>query len=87
MNPRIKPGWILSLLVLILTALACNWTDLVPPAAPEIEPSPLPTFAIPTLTPIPTETQLPTPTSTPGAPIALPKTLGVNCRYGPGQGW
>ena len=87
MKPGIRTGWILSLIALILTALACNWADLVPPAAPVIEPSPLPTFAIPTLTPIPTETALPTPTSTPGAPIALPKALGVNCRYGPGQGW
>lgn len=76
-----------ALLVLLLAALACNWPDLLPPAAPVIEPSPLPTFAISTLTPVPTETLLPTPTSTPDAPIAWPKTLGVNCRYGPGKEW
>ena len=76
-----------ALLVLLLAALACTWSDFVPPAAPEIEPSPLPTFAISTLTAVPTGTPLPTPTSTPAAPIAWPKGLGVNCRYGPGKEW
>ena len=82
-----KPRWILSLLALALVTLACTWSDFVPPSAPVIEPSPLPTFAISTLTPIPTETHLPTPTSTPDAPIAWPKDQGVNCRFGPGQEW
>lgn len=82
-----KPRWILPLLALILAMLACNWSEVAPPAAPVIEPSPLPTFSIPSLTPTPTETPLPTPTSTPDAPIARPKNLGVNCRYGPGQNW
>jgi hypothetical protein len=76
-----------ALLALALAALACNWSDLVPPAAPVIEPSPLPTFAIPSLTPTPTETPLPTLTPTPDVPIAWPKSLGVNCRYGPGKEW
>jgi hypothetical protein len=87
MKPTPKYTWTLSLLALILAALACNWSDIAPPAAPVIEPSPLPTFAIPTLTSVPTETPLPTPTSTPDVPIAWPKDLGVNCRYGPGQEW
>jgi len=82
-----KPQWTLPLLALILAALACNWSDVAPPAAPVIEPSPLPTFAISTLTPVPTETPLPTPTSTPDAPLAWPKELGANCRYGPGESW
>jgi uncharacterized protein YraI len=82
-----KPGWTLPLLALFLAALACNWSEVAPPPAPVIEPSPLPTFAISTLTPVPTETPLPTPTSTPDAPIAWPKDLGINCRYGPGQEW
>ena len=82
-----KTRWILPLLTLILATLSCNWSEVAPPAAPVIEPSPLPTFAIPTLTPTPTETPLPTLTSTPDAPIAWPKTLGVNCRYGPGKEW
>jgi hypothetical protein len=82
-----KPGWTLPLFALILAALACNWSEIAPPAAPVIEPSPLPTFAIPTLTPTPTETPLPTPTSTPDAPVAWPRSLGANCRYGPGQEW
>ena len=81
------PKHIFAVLALVLTALACNWSDIAPPAAPVIEPSPLPTFAISTLTPIPTETPLPEPTSTPNVPIAWPKDLGVNCRYGPGEKW
>ncbi|MGD8404688.1 MAG: hypothetical protein PVJ21_13575 [Anaerolineales bacterium] len=82
-----KTRWILPYLTLILAALACNWSEVAPPAAPVIEPSPLPTFAISTLTSTPTETPLPTVTSTPDAPIAWPKDLGVNCRYGPGKEW
>jgi hypothetical protein len=82
-----KPGTLFSLLALLLAALACNWTEVAPPPAPVIEPSPLPTFAISTLTPVPTETPLPTPTSTPDAPVAWPKSEGINCRYGPGQEW
>jgi len=76
-----------ALLALILATIACNWSDFVPPAAPVIEPSPLPTFAIPTITSTPTEIPSPTPTSTPEVPIAWAGALGVNCRYGPGQGW
>jgi uncharacterized protein YraI len=87
MKPAIKFEWPLSLLALILAALACNWSEIAPPPAPVIEPSPLPTFAISTLTPVPTETPLPTPTSTPDAPVAWPKNQGINCRYGPGQEW
>jgi hypothetical protein len=87
MKPIKKFGWNLSLLALILAALACNWSEVAPLPALEIEPSPLPTFAISTLTPVPTETPLPTPTSTPDAPIAWPKSQGVNCRYGPGLEW
>jgi hypothetical protein len=87
MKPAMKFGWTLPLLALILAMLACNWSEVAPPPAPVIEPSPLPTFAISTLTPIPTETPLPTPTSTPDAPVAWPRSLGVNCRYGPGQEW
>lgn len=76
-----------SIIALMLAALACNWSDVVPLAAPVIEPSQLPTFAISTLTAVPTETPLPTPTSTPDVPVAWPKDLGVNCRYGPGEEW
>jgi len=87
MKPAPKYTWTLPLLALILAALACNWSNVAPPAAPVIEPSSLPTFAISTLTPVPTETPLPTVTSTPDMPIAWPKDQGVNCRYGPGQAW
>ena len=81
------PKQFYAILALILAALACNWADIVPPAAPVIEPSPLPTFAIPSVTPTITETPLPTPTSTPEVPIARIGALGVNCRYGPGKDW
>lgn len=81
------PKHLLSIMVLVLAVLACAWTDIAPPSAPVIEPSPLPTFAISTLTPVSTETPLPTPTSTPGVPVAWPKDQGVNCRYGPGKEW
>ena len=82
-----KTRWMLPFLILILAALACNWSEVAPPAAPVIEPSPLPTFAISTLTSTPTETPLPTLTSTPDFPLAWPKDQGVNCRYGPGKEW
>lgn len=78
---------IFALMALVLVGLACNWADIVPPAAPVIEPTPLPTFGISTLTPLPTETAPPSATSTPDTPIAWPKDLGVNCRYGPGEEW
>jgi len=81
------PKYLLAVFTVILASLACSWTDVAPPPAPVIEPSPLPTFAISTLTPIPTETPLPTPTSTPDVPVAWPKELGINCRYGPGEEW
>lgn len=81
------PKRFFALFTLVIAALACNWSDIAPPAAPVIEPSPLPTFAISTLTAFPTETSTPAPTSTPDAPVAWPKNLGVNCRYGPGEEW
>jgi hypothetical protein len=41
---------------------------------------------LPTLAP-PTDTPMPTLTPTPTIPIAWPKDLPVNCRFGPGLGW
>lgn len=81
------PKRFIATLALLLVVQACNWADVMPLSAPVIEPSPLPTFAIPTRTPQPTETPLPTLTPTPDVPIAWPKDLGVNCRYGPGKEW
>ena len=73
--------------VLLLGLLACNWPEFLPPPAPEIEPTALATFVVPSDTPIPSATPLPTATPTPGVPIAWPKDLAVNCRSGPGTGW
>jgi acyl-coenzyme A thioesterase PaaI-like protein len=78
---------LLAGLALLLGSLACNWPDLLPPPAPEIQPTVLPTFIVPSDTPIPSATPLPTVTPTPGVPIAWPKDLGVNCRSGPGIEW
>lgn len=74
-------------LVLILLMLACSLSDYIPAPAPVIEPTALPTFGIPSETPVPTQTSLPTATPTPTTPVAYPKELGVNCRYGPGEEW
>lgn len=78
---------IFPFLALLLTGWACSLTDYLPEPAPIIEPSPLPTFAVPTETPLPTETSQPTVTPTPEKPIAWPKELGAHCRYGPGKEW
>lgn len=81
------PKHLIAILALIFATLACNWSEIAPLPAPVIEPSPLPTFAISTLTPVPSDTPQPTPTTTPNIPIAWPKDLGANCRYGPGKEW
>jgi hypothetical protein len=60
-----------------------------PTPEPSVEPSatpPLPTET-PTQTPQPTDTPPPTFTSTPTIPIAFPRDVAVNCRFGPGTGW
>jgi hypothetical protein len=72
---------------LALAILACNWPDFLPPPAPEIAPTVLPTFVVPSDTLVPSATPLPTITLTPAVPIAWPKDLGVNCRFGPGKDW
>lgn len=61
----------------------------VPPPAPTAVNSPIPPTAtpIPSATPPPTDTPPPTLTSTPTIPIAWPKDVGVNCRYGPSVDW
>ena len=74
-------------LVLVLSILACNWPELLPPAAPEIRPTVLPTFVVPSDTPVPSATLPPTASPTPGVPIAWPKDKAVNCRFGPGTEW
>lgn len=78
---------LLAALLLGLAALACSWPDLLPPAAPEIEPTALPTFAIPTWTLAPSATAPPTASPTPSVPVARARDLGANCRYGPGTEW
>lgn len=80
--------------ILALLVQACNLPSNVqatetPTPEPIVEPSatqPLPTD-LPTETPLPTDTPLPTLTFTPSVPIAFPKDVAVNCRYGPGVAW
>ncbi|MDK1080300.1 MAG: hypothetical protein QGD88_02375 [Anaerolineae bacterium] len=81
------PKWILATPALLLGMLACSLSDFAPLPPPEIEPSALPTFGIPSELSAPTETPLPGATSTPDVPVAWPKELGVHCRYGPGVKW
>ena len=78
----------------MLVLQACNLPSNVPVTeTPTLEftavPSatqPLPTD-VPTQTPLPTDTPPPTLTSTPTIPIAFPKDVAVNCRFGPGTAW
>jgi hypothetical protein len=78
-------NWTASLL-LVFTILACNL-----PSA--VTPTPTPTSALPSATPtasttpVFTATPLPSATSTPTVPIAWPKDVPVNCRFGPGTDW
>jgi hypothetical protein len=82
-----KTKLIPAALTLVLAIVACNWPDFLPPPAPEIEPTVLPTFVVPSDTLVPSATPLPTMTLTPSVPIAWPRDLGVNCRFGPGKEW
>ena len=81
-------------IVLAFLVQACNLPSSAPGTetpTPEasVEPSatqPLPTD-LPTETPLPTSTPPPTLTSTPSIPIAFPRDVAVNCRFGPGTVW
>lgn len=85
-----------TILIFILALLvqACNLPSNqpgteTPTPSLTVEPSatgPVPTET-PTETPPPTDTPPPTLTFTPSVPIAFPKDVAVNCRFGPGVGW
>ncbi|HXF85291.1 MAG TPA: hypothetical protein VNK49_07875 [Anaerolineales bacterium] len=82
----------LTVLMLTFFAQACNIPSTIPitpsPTAPVL---PSPTQPLPTntatQTPSPTDTPLPTLTFTPAVPVAFPKDVAVNCRFGPGTAW
>ena len=79
-------------LVLVLAMLACNLpSNVAVTETPTIELSPSATQPLPTdtptQTPLPTNTPPATLTSTPSVPIAFPKDVAVNCRFGPGTAW
>ncbi|HSM71815.1 MAG TPA: hypothetical protein VK851_09740 [Anaerolineales bacterium] len=81
-------------IVLAFLVQACNLPSSAagtetPTPESSVEPSatePLPTDT-PTETPLPTDTPPPTLTSTPSVPIAFPRDVAVNCRFGPGTAW
>lgn len=81
-----------ALLALAFILPACNLPSNVPAtetptlAIPPSATQP-PLTDTPTQTPLPTDTPLPTLTFTPTVPIAFPKDVAVNCRFGPGQEW
>lgn len=88
------------LLVFVLAISSCNLPsnkpaqndeNEAPPPAPTLENTPLPpeptATLIPSETPLPTDTPLPTATFTPTVPVAWPKDLNVNCRFGYGTEW
>jgi len=83
----------LASLLLILSMLACNLPSgaaVTPTAATLLSTN---TPAQPSFTPIPSNTPLPSAspppaaTSTPTVPVASPKDVAVNCRFGPGIAW
>lgn len=87
-----KPRTLFPAFVLVLAMLACNLPSNIPVTeTPTTSPvpsatQPLPTNA-PTQTPLPTNTAAPIPTSTPTVPVAAPRDVNVNCRFGPGTVW
>jgi len=82
----------LLLLLAAFLLLACSCPLLsgtgvpLPGAASPTPPFPSDTPA-PLATLVPTDTPFPTATATPTIPIAWPKDVPVNCRYGPGTEW
>ncbi len=89
-----KARTFLPVFMLVLAMLACNLPSNVPvtetptvPPSPSATATPLPPTDLPTQTPLPTNTPPPTFTSTPTIPIAFPKEVNVNCRFGPGTTW
>lgn len=89
-----KARTFLPVFMLVLAMLACNLPSNVPvtetptvPPSPSATITPLPPTDLPTQTPLPTNTPPPTFTSTPTIPIAFPKEVNVNCRFGPGTTW
>ena len=81
----------LATLLLVLSMLACNLPSSAPgtptvtilPATNTAPPSTL----VPSNTPLPSSTPPPTLTFTPTVPVASPKDVAVNCRFGPGTAW
>jgi hypothetical protein len=86
-------------LLTTLLVLACNLPgntptpppngDSLPPPVQADTPVPQPPTQAPppSATPLPTDTPPPTATFTPTIPIAWPKDLNVNCRFGYGTEW
>ena len=77
-------------LLLLLSMLACNLPSNAPgtPTATILPTNTsVPLSTIPANTSLPSSTPPPTLTSTPTVPVASPKDVAVNCRFGPGTVW
>lgn len=73
----------ISSLMLAFAILACN----LPAGVTPTPTSALPSATVVSSTPEPTASPLSTPTGTPAVPIAWPRDVPVNCRFGPGTVW
>jgi hypothetical protein len=87
-----KSQFLFPALALVLAMLACNFpSNVAVTETPTIQLSPSatqpPPTDTPTQTPLPTNTPPATLTSTPSVPVAFPKEVAVNCRFGPGTAW
>lgn len=89
-----KSQFLFPALALVLAMLACNFPSNVPVTeTPTLDVLPLPSATqllstnTPTQTPLPNDTPLPPSTATPSVPVAFPKDVAVNCRFGPGTAW
>lgn len=77
-------------LLLLLSMLACNLPSTAPgtPTATILATNTQPiSTLIPPSTSLPSSTPPPTLTFTPTVPVASPKDVAVNCRFGPGTAW
>ena len=79
-----------AILLLLLSMLACNLPSTAPgtPTATILATNTQPiSTLIPPGTSLPSSTPPPTITFTPAVPVASPKDVAVNCRFGPGTAW
>ena len=83
----------LASFLLVLSMLACNFPSAaaVTPTATTLLSTNTPAQSlftpVPSNTALPVASPLPTTANTPTVPVASPKDVAVNCRFGPGTAW